>query len=430
MEVNTKIKVFNFFPYECEAAEEYLNDMARSGWILKSMKGPILIFKRYKSNTVRYTVDILHKVSEYDCKDSNEVLEYRDYCEAAGWKFVGQKGTVQIFYTEDSQNTLEIHTDEKVKFKSVFKASLYNALGQVALIGMWLFFIYMQLFASSTDYTLSSNLNVLTIVIFISLIIIFSIEVVSFVIWAVKTNHNLKISKSMKYNNYRQIRIKRSLPLACVLIMFVGMIYDTSEISVITMLIMISIPIIVALIIRLFINKKRYSKKVNIAITVLGLLISTFFVMTVIGGAIGRTIINRHINKSDNITELSLSDFGYKEAANLNPYTSFNESILAKKSVYFSDDKEQDLSYTIFESKYPMIVNFNADRLVKMLNKIKFNVREYKSKLPNDVKVYEYNESKCFILVSKNKMIDTRNNFKDMDDDKFLNIVYDKLFKE
>ncbi|GFZ34551.1 hypothetical protein CSC2_50770 [Clostridium zeae] len=430
MAINTKIKVFNFFPYECEAAEEYLNDMARKGWILKSIKGPFLTFKRDKSKTVRYTVDILHRVSEFDCKDSNEALEYRDYCEAAGWKFVGQRGKVQIFYTEEPKNTLEIHTDEKEKFRSVFKASLYNALAHVVLIGTWLFYIYTVLFASSPDYTLSHNFALLTLLMMMLLVLIFGVEVVGFITWSIRANRNLKVNKVMKYNNYKQIRIKRSLPLAIALITLISMICNTSDMPVVTTLMITFIPVIGILITRLFINKKRYSRNVNIAITLFGILISAVLVMSIVGRGISRAIINIDNNKSQNSVELSLTDFGYKEANNSNPYTSFNESILAKRSVYFSDDKEHDLSYTIFESKYPMIVEFNADRLVKTLNKYKLNIREYKSKLPSGVKVYALNESKSFILVYGNRMIDARNNFTDMDDEKFLSIVYDKVFKE
>jgi hypothetical protein len=115
-EKNKKTIFFNFLPYECEAVEEYLEAMAEKGWLLQSASGPFLKFKKVEPQKIKYTVDVFHKISEFDHKESDIALEYREYCQKAGWKYVCQKGKILIFYSEDFENTVPIHTDEEENY--------------------------------------------------------------------------------------------------------------------------------------------------------------------------------------------------------------------------------------------------------------------------------------------------------------------------
>ncbi|MBZ9689572.1 DUF2812 domain-containing protein [Clostridium estertheticum] len=65
--------------------------------------------------------------------DSDVALEYREYCEAAGWTYICEDGSTQIFYTEGDKQIISIHTDEEEKFKAVFKSSMKNVYGQMIL---------------------------------------------------------------------------------------------------------------------------------------------------------------------------------------------------------------------------------------------------------------------------------------------------------
>jgi len=154
---DTKIKYFIYLPYECAAVEEYLEQMAEKGWLLKSINGPLFRFKRISPQKIKYSVDVLSKVSIFDHKDTEEALEYREYCQSAGWTYVCQTGKIQIFYTGEDKKIIPIHTDEEELFKSVFKASLYNVSNQLFLIIVLIFNIYNGLFWGNTDFLLSSN---------------------------------------------------------------------------------------------------------------------------------------------------------------------------------------------------------------------------------------------------------------------------------
>jgi hypothetical protein len=77
---DTKITYFIYLPYEYAAVEEYLEQMAEKGWLLKSVSGPFFIFKRINPQKIKFSVDVLNKVSIFDHKDTEEALEYREYC--------------------------------------------------------------------------------------------------------------------------------------------------------------------------------------------------------------------------------------------------------------------------------------------------------------------------------------------------------------
>lgn len=89
---NIKITFLFYSPYECTAVEEYLENMAEDGWLLTGIKGPFFKFKKIKPQKIKYSVDVIGKISSFDSKKSDELLEYQEYCSAAGWNFICKQG--------------------------------------------------------------------------------------------------------------------------------------------------------------------------------------------------------------------------------------------------------------------------------------------------------------------------------------------------
>ncbi len=119
---NYKISFNNFSPFECAAAEEYFESMSEKGWKVKSISDLFVIFEKMKPEKLNYSVDVFSGISIFDRKDSNAALEYREYCQSAGWDFICQRGSIQVFCSKSNYKTIPIHTDKTEKFKSIFKA--------------------------------------------------------------------------------------------------------------------------------------------------------------------------------------------------------------------------------------------------------------------------------------------------------------------
>jgi len=433
---DTKITWFMYFPYECTAVEEYLEQMAEKGWLLKSIKGAFFKFKKIEPQKIKYSVDVLNKVSVFDHKDSDVALEYREYCKTAGWNYVCQAGKVQIFYTKDDKETISIHTDEEEKFKSVFKASLNNVGMQLFLIFMLIFNLYILLFMGSADFALASNLAIASTVMMLSIIIISSIRVVSFCIWVIKAKGQLKVNKFMPYNNYKQLRRKNILVKAYTLIILLVLVrffvFDkhNSISGNISLLIILCIPAVIMVCVQGFINKKRYSKKTNMIINVGSIIVSVYLVLMFIGSTVIWSITDMRHNKVPvEKVSLTLEDFGCKGNDKEIPYTKFDKSVLAKRINYIHGEGNNELFYTILQSQYPWVIKFHEKRLVSRLNKYGNDLKLLDTGLPKNIKVYSNNKKRSYVLVSDNKVADITKAFSNVSEEEFLNKIYEKLLK-
>lgn len=435
MSKDTKRTFFSFLPYECAAAEEYLELMAEKGWLLQSVKGMIYKFKKTEHKNIKYSVDVSNKVSIFGSKDSDVALEYREYCKAAGWNYVCQIGKIQIFYAEEDKKTISIHTDEEEKFKSVFKASLYNMGSQLLLTALFVLNLYMQLVIGDTGYALATNMGIFATVAMCSLILIYIIGFVKFLIWAIKVKAMLRKGKGMNYSNYKQVKRKNIFRnifgLIYLFILLKVLIFDnldTTGFNIYFLVILMCIPIIITIFVRKFINKKRYSKNINTGITIGIVIVSTYLVLIL---AVWPILFNNEDLPNKVPTQavnLTFKDFGFIEKNDEGPFTIFDKSIIAQRICYSSGNDNNYLSYTIFQSKYSLIIRFHENRLLSSINRYGTDLLAESTKLPNDIVVYSDSEKRNFVLVSEDKVVEIRKDFTEMSEDKFLNIVYKKLF--
>ena len=432
-----KTTFFIYAPYECAAVEEYLEQMAEKGWLLQGVKGPLFKFKRIVPQKIKYSVDALNKISIFDHKDPEVALEYREYCKTAGWTYICQTGKIQIFYADDYEKITPIHTDDSEKFKTVFKSSLYEVINQLCIVIIFIFNIYTQLFWGNADFLLSSNFMIMSIVAMFSLVFVNIIKSISFFLWVIKARKNLKENKFTPYNDYKQLRIKNILlkiyMVVLLLILFSFLVLDEyiSKSVPIAVFIIVFVFIIFIIYVQIFINKKKYSKITNMIIIISSSIASIFLLLILIVS----TVIwsNPHIQQNEFPNEqstLTLMDFGYKEGNDEDNYTDFNKSVLAKSEDYSFGNKNNYLSYTLFQSKYPWVVGFHKNRLLNRITKHNTDLIKEDSNLPRNIKVYSYKNKKFFILVSDDNVVKITKSFSNIRDDEFLNIVYNKLFND
>jgi len=430
---NIKTTFFIYSPYECAAVEEYLEQMAEKGWLLLSIKSCHFKFTKIEPKKIKYSVDVLSKVSIWDHNDTDVTLEYREYCQTAGWTYVCQTGKIQIFYTETDKKIIPIHTDQTEKFKEVFKASIYDMGYQIFITLVIIFNLYTELFIGNADFLLSSNYIIMLTVAMFFIVLINIVKFISFFLWAIKAKLHLKENTFMPYNNYKQLKRKNILMKTyigiLILALLISSVFDSSASNQSNIFVVLIVFIIIITSVQMFIHKKTYSKSTNIAITIIsGTLAIIFLVFTLIFGAVsGRiTKIQQSGLPSEKIN-LTLVDFGYEENNTESPDIDFNESILAQNTDYSYDIKDKYLTYNILQSQYPFIIKFYETRLIARLRESHIDLMQYYSNLPSNIKIYSYRNKKSFILVSKDKVINITKGFNDVSEDEFFNIVYQKL---
>lgn len=440
-EKNTKTKFLFYQPYECAALAEYLEKMAEEGWLLVSTISFIFRFKRIEPKKLKYSVEVVKQVSMFDSKDSEAALEYREYCTAAGWNFACEVGKLQVFYTEeDDKEIIPLHTDEKEKFKLIYKYFSSNIISQLVLTISGLYFLYIQLFYS-LEYTLSSNFSLCTLLMWVFILGINTIEITSFFIWGIKYLVRKKDNQPIKYSGYKQFWIKSLIKYVFEVVVVLSIVcfftFDVlrSNTRGDILFSMFIVPIVINIGVQVFIRISKLSRKTNMGITIGGFLVSLLLLIMLMGMFV---INNDFINEkqaNDNSKTLTLLDFGIdNNEEKANPYIS-QQSILAKRENYSYGSGDKELSYDVFESKYPWVIKFyeesilrQHDRLVKKRSMNDLELKEVKFNGIDNIKIYQTDNKRRFIVVSQDKVVETSKDLKDISDEEFICTVYKKLF--
>ena len=103
-------KIHPILRYETEACAEYLEKMAAKGLFIKSINNYVFCFEKTEPRKVKFYIDAFERASWFDTRAEEETLDYKEYCERAGWNYVCTEGKFQVFYTEDME-AVSIETD-------------------------------------------------------------------------------------------------------------------------------------------------------------------------------------------------------------------------------------------------------------------------------------------------------------------------------
>lgn len=419
-----KTRYFTFEPYECLAVEEYLEMMAKQGWLLDTINRPFFRFKKIEPQNLKFYVDIPN-VRE------DRLGDYIEYCKAAGWRYLDKLDSNFIFYAEDNDKTIDIHTDQNEKFRVVLRTSLVNIVLQIILILVYALNVYMNLFVVMPDDLLTSNLSIITFLGMGAVAISSTVKVSSFFAWIVKAKRNLSKNEFMPYNNYKQLKRKNifsnlgsfGMITLIILALINENIHNTKALSIFFVSLVI-FAIFIGVIIYLF-NSKKYYKYSN-GILILGYSVAFVYIM----GAIISLSFFSTVDKFTGVerVKMSIEDFGYKQEKD--PFNVYDKSIIAERVDYSYYGDENSFRYTSFKSKSFAVIKFQEVTLLRRLKGYGSDLELKKTKLPENIRVYSDEEKKSYVVVSEDRVIDTRKEMDNINEDEFLDKIYEKLILE
>lgn len=197
--VNKKIVFLCFDKSDCETLENYLNEMAKKGWLLTKIKNYHLTFVKTDKINFKYNVDPLGK--NFDGDSYIDKMTYIKYCKDHDWEFVCGNNLFQISISEESNK-------EKIKSKSVESIKSLVIKDVISLIAFILFFYFIFKYdnyylGESYMDSVSNNIWVGIYVIGILLLIYLCIDLILRIIWYI----NYFIKKEFKYKSLKQIKI-------------------------------------------------------------------------------------------------------------------------------------------------------------------------------------------------------------------------------
>ncbi len=114
------VPLFSF--YDVTGMEAYLEKMAQKGWVLDHITNLLWHFRRCTPKTVHYAVTYYPAASAFAPEPSEGQETFRDFCDHAGWRCVGENAQIMIFANEQ-ENPTPVHTDPEVELETLERMS-------------------------------------------------------------------------------------------------------------------------------------------------------------------------------------------------------------------------------------------------------------------------------------------------------------------
>ncbi|NLM06919.1 MAG: DUF2812 domain-containing protein [Tissierellia bacterium] len=222
-----KIRMGMFSFYDNSSFERRLEEMAAKGWMLENLYGYLQVYRKAEARKLKFSVQYFHKASKFTDPKEDEVFEYREIMEGAGWKHLLSSFAFQIFYTEEEE-PVPIETEPEVEYRNIIQIFKNTVLPQLLLL------LFLPIFSLSMNVELkyyplsyfSDNFNLIQFVFFMLVIFFASLELIFLVIWILTAKKTLRNGRSLP--TLRALKWLRTLtilivvPLAIISIGFSG----------------------------------------------------------------------------------------------------------------------------------------------------------------------------------------------------------------
>lgn len=448
---------------EYKILEEYFDNMAAKGWILKEFKKSMMLFEETEPRELNFNVSLFYNTTPFDYPDHEKENEYRELCEKSGWTFCASNQLYQVFYKEKNNESGPIHTDSSEEFsiikKTYMKTELISMLALLPIVCLGFF----QVFNFNYEDILS-NVELFNIISpFFLLMIIISTHVYS-IFWLIKNKINISKGKELCFSTNKG-RVRRNILMWSLIgiyfIMIVFMVF--MNIPHISIILIAFAPMVIAMIIgsycvKRFKTKKR-SRKQNILFFIGGIILSFVLTMLVLMFGI-RSIVGSNFLDKEN--EMPPKDIKVLKLSDFTEIDSIKSDILMKKSSIFAplsfiyyekaDKNSRKDGIKLVDTEYIQCINKDvADFVFEGYMKEKFERKEKRAKearqwgneerakaYENDIKEvsiqkwgvdkgYYLYESKRKIIIQKDNIIYILNGDMDFSEKEIINICRNKL---
>ncbi|GAA0086192.1 hypothetical protein UT300007_26310 [Clostridium sp. CTA-7] len=430
---NTKWVYLSFMPYEFRAIEEYLDKEALRGWKLEKIKGNFLKLKKTEPKSLKYTVDVLDEIAFIDGENTEKSMEYREFCNMAGWEFICEKDKFQIYCSEDPNESIPIHTDEGERFEIVKKATTKY---EFSVLIINLFLLYIAYTCITNGSFLADNLILLYLGCISVRVVLEVIQFIDFMRWNIKAQKSLEKGEEVSYNGRKNVAIKSFLQKVIeitlvALIILMGI--DMGR-SFVTIMVLYLIVGVIPYIIKYFINKTDGNniKRRNLyGSSVFYLLLVEIVVIILLfeSGIMNYDYKSKDVI-SNKVNTITIEDLGYEIKNEENTYIKEDNGLFADNINYHVESNAGYMSYQLFTSKYKWAIDYKLKNEFKRLRKLDIKYEEIESSLSEEgIKMYSNKYGNEIVIVSDKVYLDISCWDKELRNSEILNKVLEKIFE-
>lgn len=367
----------NFELFEGDAMAEYLEIMAKKGWMLVSL-GNILTFKKIQPADLKFTVVIMNNSSVFDSLKNDKLLGFRELCEDAGWDFVCTNGIMQVF-ASNNPNIIPIQTDGELKRKLISKNVISKTIPSYLLLLVMCSF--QLVFFRDTLVTLYSNLSLITIGSYFYACILSILQLTAILVWYMKGKRDSSGGNVITYPKYKVVKIRSNilkysliLYISVFLFLIINVITEYNFTIWIFLIYGVGYGVLFIFlkwILKLLREKFNFTRKMNRFLYIISaVLTGVVMVSTMIWGIvgiIGSGYINRMPEQTSGLVPVVTNEsLGY-ESGDIGRHKK-EESLIASKETYEERGVFGELSfymeYEYYTSKFTYALNSVRDRQI------------------------------------------------------------------
>ena len=335
--------VFKNFDYmHCDDFAKYLGDMAAKGWYFKRW-GVGLKFEMGEPRQVTYAVEVFPKASEEDVHPAPNTLEFAEYCEAAGWKFVDAKRKFCIF-EKIEPDAMELFTP-KERVEHVFERGiLVNAIILLVLFGLNAMISWVDFFSIFEDNIFSSS--ALDSVFVWTVLFLSELGKMLFETWQYrKLKKKLSTGENIYIGNRQNSKwhFNASDAYKIILLLLLVCLFLQERVEV---LILAVGSILVLIVVSMILDKLKLEKETNVVVLAVFSIVFVMLIMVV--------LIKEEVDDHSKKIVAPLMSTDYRENLEEIKDISYDgeKNILGSADEYFIYEDEESLYYKIYRSEH------------------------------------------------------------------------------
>lgn len=201
---NTKRVISNFDYRECDAFAEYLHRQSLQGWHFKEWKLG-LVFEKGEPKDITYTVEVFPKGSEMDLRPGENVQEYAEFCDRAGWKLLDSQKKFCIFKQIDENAVSIVEPEERLQ--NIKKAEWQN-WRETSIVGLGFTALYLyQFWKFDFEKWIFSNFMLLVLVLIVITAICRMTDAVLLKTWEKKKRQEIEQGEELFFGKCKSMTI-------------------------------------------------------------------------------------------------------------------------------------------------------------------------------------------------------------------------------
>ena len=281
-------------------------EMAEQGWMIDKIGVMGLKYRSIEPSKKRFIVDFLPQITNFDYPENEDAQDYRRMCEESGWDFITASKQVHVFCADEgTAEPVPIHTDNKIQaqihLRMCWKYELFNFIFTMVMFGA---FVFMPALYSGMELFLS---NIFTLLLLgWALFLVGYVWNLGFVLWwYFQTRKSVKYDLPLPVVNYRLAKIRRKVfaasMIAFIVCMVTGLVLETLGGMPVGLLLVAFVPLVglgIGLWVRHQIDTKRRSRKANMAMTFVAVVLSQIMILSALLFGVLQNIPNRDISSS------------------------------------------------------------------------------------------------------------------------------------